>query len=212
MKPLVLIGGGGHCLSVIDVARMAGREILGILDEKVKHDVMGVKVLGGDDEIPRLVAQYGEDVEFLITVGQIKSYAARVALWQKVRQAGGVLCAPLISPLAHVAESATIGAGTVVMHGALVNSGARVGECCILNSHSIVEHCAEVGDCVHIATAAVVNGDAKIGHCAMIGSRSVVLQGVEVTCGTVVGAGAVVTKNITEAGVYVGTPAKKTKK
>ena len=32
MKPLILIGGGGHCKSVIDVVESAGYTILGIMD------------------------------------------------------------------------------------------------------------------------------------------------------------------------------------
>ena len=41
-KPLILLGGGGHCKSVIDVAESAGYTILGILD---KPELVGNKVL-----------------------------------------------------------------------------------------------------------------------------------------------------------------------
>ena len=54
MKPLVLIGGGGHCKSVIDVAESAGYQILGILDmpEDVGKEILSAKVIGTDDDIP----------------------------------------------------------------------------------------------------------------------------------------------------------------
>ena len=74
-KPLILVGGGGHCKSVIDVAESAGYTILGILDkpEEVGKQVLDYKVIGTDDDIP----QYVNKAEFVITVGQIKSCAIR---------------------------------------------------------------------------------------------------------------------------------------
>ena len=55
MKSLILIGGGGHCKSVIEVAESAGYEIKGILDmpDEVGKEVLpGHKVISTDDEIP----------------------------------------------------------------------------------------------------------------------------------------------------------------
>ena len=42
-RPLILLGGGGHCKSVIDVAECAGYTILGILD---RSEEVGKRVLG----------------------------------------------------------------------------------------------------------------------------------------------------------------------
>ena len=74
MEPIVLIGGGGHCLSCIDVLKLANVfEIAGILDtsDKIGASIMGIKVIGNDDDIPRLVSKYKN---FLITIGQIKQF------------------------------------------------------------------------------------------------------------------------------------------
>ena len=66
-------------------------------------------------------------------------------------------------PHAHVSRHATLGAGTIVMHGAVVNAGAVVGRNCIINSQSLVEHDAVIGDHCHIATAAAINSGVRIG-------------------------------------------------
>ena len=84
--PLILIGGGGHCKSVIEVAESAGYEIKGILDmpDEVGKEVLpGHKVIGTDDEIP----QYVEECDFIITVGFIKNPALRIKLYNKVKAA-----------------------------------------------------------------------------------------------------------------------------
>ena len=85
MQSLILVGGGGHCKSVIDVAESAGYNILGILDmpEDVGKKVLDYKVIGTDDDIP----QYVDKAEFVITVGFIKNPTTRIKLYNKVKKA-----------------------------------------------------------------------------------------------------------------------------
>ncbi len=204
MKPLILIGGGGHCKSVIEVAESAGFPILGILDmpEEVGKDVLAYKVIGTDDDIP----SYVDKAEFVITVGFIKNPAVRIKLFNKVKEAGGKL-ATLIASTAHVSKYATIGEGTVVMHHAFVNAGAKVGCNVILNTFTNIEHDAVIGNQCHISTGTMVNGDCKIGNNCFIGSQSVLANGVTIGDNIIVGAGSLVRKSIKEKGIYSGNPA-----
>ena len=115
-KPLIFIGGGGHCKSVIEVAESAGYSILGILDmpENVGNEVLpDHRVIGTDDDI----STYVDKAEFVITVGFIKNPAIRIKLFNKVIEVGGKL-ATIIASTAHVSKYATLGKGTVVMHHA----------------------------------------------------------------------------------------------
>lgn len=205
MKNLILIGGGGHCKSVIDVAESAGYTILGILDRSIPEGgtVFGYNILGNDD----LIEPYLDKAEFLVTVGQIKSPAIRIRLYKMVKDAGGRL-ATVIAPTAHVSKYATIGEGSVVMHQAVVNAGAQIGMGCILNTFTNIEHDVKLGNFCHVSTGAMVNGEAEIGEGTFIGSQSVVNQCVKVCNMTVVASGSVVHKDITEAGVYAGNPIK----
>ncbi len=208
MKNLILIGGGGHCKSVIDVAESAGYTILGILDHSIPvgETVLGYKVLGNDD----MIGPYQDKAEFLVTVGQIKSPSIRIRLNKMVKDAGGKL-ATVIAPTAHVSKYATIGEGTVVMHQAVVNAGAQIGMGCIVNTFANIEHDVKLGNFCHVSTGAMVNGEAEIGEGSFIGSQSVVNQCVKVCNMTVVASGCVVHKDITEAGVYAGNPIKRVK-
>ena len=204
MKPLILIGGGGHCKSVIEAAESAGYSILGVLDmpEEVGKEILLTKVIGTDDDIP----QYVDKAEFVITVGFIKNPATRIRLYNKVKEAGGKL-ATIIASTAYVSQYATIGEGTVVMHQAFVNAGARVGNNVILNTFTNVEHDAVIGDQCHISTGTMVNGDCKVGANCFIGSQSVIANGIIVGNDIVVGAGSLVRKSISEKGIYSGNPA-----
>lgn len=204
-RPLILIGGGGHCKSVIEVAESAGYEIKGILDmpDEVGKDVLpGHKVIGTDDEIP----QYVEECDFIITVGFIKNPALRIKLYNKVKAAGGRL-ATIIASTAHVSKYAELGEGTVIMHHAFVNAGAKIGDNCIINTFVNIEHDAEVGNQCHISTGTMVNGECKIGENCFIGSQSVCANCIEIVSDIIVGAGSVVRKSIRVKGIYAGNPA-----
>lgn len=204
-RPLILIGGGGHCKSVIEVAESAGYEIKGILDmpDEVGKEVLpGHKVIGTDDEIP----QYVEECDFIITVGFIKNPALRIKLYNKVNAAGGRL-ATIIASTAHVSKYAELGEGTVIMHHAFVNAGAKIGDNCIINTFVNIEHDAEVGNQCHISTGTMVNGECKIGENCFIGSQSVCANCIEIASDIIVGAGSVVRKSIRVKGIYAGNPA-----
>lgn len=205
---IILIGGGGHCISCIDVIESTGLyTIIGILDthEKVGQKVLDYPIIGTDDDIKNLMSQCSN---FLITVGQIKSSTARECIWNKVNVAGGNLPV-IISQIAHVSNHAKLAEGTIVMHHALINAGASIGKACVINSKALIEHETTIGDFCHISTAAVVNGQANIGDSCFIGSNTVVGNNINVVACTTISAGSQVLKNIELPGTYIGQPLRK---
>ena len=203
-KPLVLVGGGGHCKSVIEAAESAGYNILGVLDmpEEVGKEILSTKVIGTDDDIPA----YVDKAEFVITVGFIKNPATRIKLYNRIKEAGGKL-ATIVASTAHVSKYAEVGEGTVVLHQAFVNADAKVGCNVILNNFVNIEHDAVIGDQCHISTGAMINGECKVGNNCFIGSQSVLANCITVGDDIIVGAGSFVRKSISEKGIYSGNPA-----
>ena len=212
-KQLILVGGGGHCKSVIDVATSIGRPIMGILDNalNINDIVAGVPVIGRDENIESLIAKYGDSIEFLITIGQIKSSSIRTRIADTIKALGGSFAEPLIAPTTHITIGTKIGRGTVVMHNAVINTDSEIGENTIINTGAIVEHDCTVGDFVHISTGAIVNGMSCIGNNCFIGSHATIANVVTIASNIVVGAGSVVVKDINETGTYCGVPAKRIK-
>lgn len=203
-KNLILVGGGGHCKSVIEVAESCGYNILGILDHPSEfgNEILGYKVIGSDDDM----ARYAQDAQFIVTVGSIKDPSLRKCLHNKIREAGGTL-ATLIASTAYVSNRAIIGEGSVIMHFAMVNADAKIGTGCIINTHSNIEHDAIVGNYCHISTGAMVNGGCIVGNDVFLGSQSVMANGTSICDGCVVGAGSLVRKSFNVKGIYSGNPA-----
>ena len=205
---LLLIGGGGHCQSCIDVIEStADYEIVGILDkaEKVGQLISGYPIVGTDADMDKYAEQ---GCSFLVTVGQLKSSAVRAALFDRL-QAMGALLPHLVASTAYVSKHAQLMPGCIVMHRAVVDAGAVIGANSIINTCANIEHQAIIGTCCHISTGAMINGACRIGDHSFIGSGATLINGVTIPAHTVIGAGAVVLRSLNERGVYAGNPIKK---
>ena len=201
-KKLLLIGGGGHCRSCIDVIRSTGiYDIVGVLDvaDNVGSTVEGVDIIATDAELPSYINQIDE---CLITVGQVGASELREKLFQSVR-AQGVRLATIVSPSAYVAESASLGEGTIVMHNVVVNAGAKVAENVILNSMSLIEHGANIGAHSHVSTRATINGDVKIEEGCFIGSHAVIFNHCTIGQHSIIGGGQVVRRNLPDGSIPI---------
>ena len=188
-KPsLILIGAGGHARSCIDVIEHTGIfNIAALIDseEGLQNEFMGYPIVGKDSDLPELAKRYKHA---LITVGQIESACVRQRIYDQALALGFKLPS-IISPRAYVSPHAILGEWTIVMRGAIVNAGSKVGNNCIVNSNTLIEHDATVGDHCHISTGAIVNGDVSIGSGSFLGSGSVIKQGITLGINCVVGMG-----------------------
>ncbi|WP_462325998.1 NeuD/PglB/VioB family sugar acetyltransferase [Desulfoplanes sp.] len=178
-KPeIILVGAGGHCRSCIDVIEQENRfSIAGVVDRPdaaLSDNVLGYPVLGSDDDLPNLRQQIEHA---LITVGQIGSSTVRIKLFELLTSLGFHLPV-IISPFAYVSRHAAVASGSIVMHHAVVNAGARVGVNGIINTKALVEHDAFIGDHCHVSTGAIVNGDASVRDGSFLGSQSCTVQSV----------------------------------
>ena len=197
-KPsLILIGAGGHaraCIDVIehlDVFKIAG--LIGTEEER-QLECMGYRVIATDNDLSKLATQYQYAI---ITVGQIESGLLRQTLYRQALALGFKLPA-IISPAAQVSRYAVVEDASIVMHGAIVNAGAKVGKNCIINTNALIEHDAIVGDHCHISTGAIVNGDANVGSGSFVGSGSVIKEGITLGSNCMVGMGVAVRHSYAE--------------
>lgn len=203
MKKLLLLGGGGHCRSVLD-SLLAGGEYdeIGIVDY-APLEIPGATYAGTDDDLPELRKQgwtYG-----FITVGSIGNTGIRRKLYRILKEAGMTI--PVVTdPSASVARDAEIGEGTFIGKNAVVNAGAVIGCNAIINTGAIVEHECRVGGFTHISSGAVLCGQVQVGEDTHLGAGTVVRQGISIGSGTLIGIGSVVTKNIPDGVKAYGNP------
>lgn len=189
MEEILLIGGGGHCKSVIDVIEEEDKyKIAGIIDKKelIGQDILGYKIIACDDDLVELFKKYKYAV---VTVGQIQSSALRIKLFNNLKSIGYNI-ATIISPLAYVSKHSLIEEGTVVMHQALINANTKIGKNCIINTKALIEHDCVVEDNCHISTASIINGGVVVKESTFFGSNATSKESIE--CAGFIKAGSVV--------------------
>jgi len=203
MDKIVLIGAGGHAKACIDVIETEKKySIYGLVEKSSidNHEILGYKVVGSDDDLEKIIKEVGSA---LVTVGQIKSPVIRARLFETLRSIGFNL--PVIaSSTAHLSKHSSIGEGSIIMHGAVVNSSASIGKNCIINNKALVEHDVTIHDHCHIATGAIINGDVTIGRGTFIGSGAVIYNGISIGDNCVIAAGLAVKRSIKNNSIIRG--------
>ncbi len=212
--PVVVVGGGGHARVVLSLLSRSKRwKAAGYTDPKAGclcRAVPGVDWLGGEEALGALRASGVRHA--VVGVGSVGPDAAkRKAVFDRLRGLGFEFPV-LVSDRACVDETARLGAGTVVMPGAVVNAGAETGENCIINTGALVEHDVRLGDHVHLATGARTAGAVAVENLAHVGIGASVLQGVRIGAGAVVGGGAMVIRDVPGGTTVAGVPAKELKR
>lgn len=202
---MVIAGAGGHARVLIEAVQSRGRWIVAALtDPEVTGEVLGVPVVGTDDMLAEL---HGRGMQAaLVGVGSTHRPTRRVKLYEEVRAIGFTL-PTICHSSAQCSQTATLGEGTVVLAGAIVNAQAVIGQNAIINTGAIVEHDCRIGDHVHIAPRAVLGGGVVVDPEVHVGIGAVVLEGRTIGRGSVIGAGAIVVRDVPPNTLCVGVPA-----
>lgn len=200
-KKIVFIGASGHGKVLADIAAKNGYAEIVFLDDNAEVKSCGQYPVVGTSKDSDTYA----DCDFFVSIG---SPNARERI-QNMLEEKGFSVATLIHPNAVVADSTVLGKGTAVMAGAVINPDAVLGKGCIVNTCASVDHDCTLLDFVHVAVGAHVAGTVQIGARTWIGAGVTVSNNVNICSDCLIGAGAVVVKDITEGGTYIGVPARK---
>nr|WP_097025992.1 acetyltransferase [Clostridium peptidivorans] len=205
-RKLLLLGGGGHCKSVLDslVSEKLYTEVA-IIDKKenIGKAILGTSIIGCDDDLLKL---YKEGYTYaFVTVGSIGNPNTRVKLFKKLKHIGFQI-PNIVDSTAIISEHAVLAEGIYIGKNVIVNVGSYIEKGAIINTGSIIEHDCIVGEFSHISPGSVLCGGVQIGANTHIGARSVIKQQVQIGSKTLIGMGSVVLKNVPENVVAYGNP------
>ena len=200
-EPRYIVGAGGHARVVVDAILQSGDANLIILDSKAETNIG--PVLGRFEVMMLDVAELAEK-RCHVAIG---SNEARKRICEELLR----WSAPLFS-VAHsssvISKYGEIGIGCFVAAGSVIGPGATLGIGTILNHGAIVDHDCSVGNYCHIAPKAVLGGGVTVEDGVLLGAGAIVLPGVKIAANAIIGAGSVVTRDISEGGKWLGSPAR----
>jgi sugar O-acyltransferase (sialic acid O-acetyltransferase NeuD family) len=205
MRPLVMVGAGPGSLPriVAEAVAAGGAALAGYVDAEPAPlpPTTPLERLGDETMLA--------DPSFLAAFDLVVAVQGpgRRALCELVLERGGRL--PVVAhPAAVISTTASVGVGTVVSAGVVVQSDARIGRFCVLNTACTIDHDNVVGDWVSVGPGAHTAGRVAIRDEAFIGLGALIINGVTIGRGASVGAGAVVIRDVPEGATVVGNPAR----
>jgi sugar O-acyltransferase (sialic acid O-acetyltransferase NeuD family) len=143
---------------------------------------------------------------FVLGVG---TPGARNKLFEVLSKIGGQSIT-VISPYAIIGrENISIGLGSAILTGVIIESGVSIGKNCLINLRAIITHDCSIGDFCELSPGVILSGGVLVGNNSSFGTGAIVLPKIQIGNNVIVGAGAVVTKNVPDNTTVVGVPAKK---
>lgn len=189
---MFLYGASGHARVVIDILHAMGIKVNAIIDDNPNlSELDGVEVRHC----------FNNESPMILTIG--KNYVRR-RLSEELDCEWGTA----VHPTAIISPTATIGEGSVVMHGAIIQPHTKVGKHCIINTGASVDHECLIGDFVHISPHATVCGQVEVGDGTWIGAGATIIQCVKIGKDCVIGAGSVVLHDVPDGTKVAGNPAR----
>jgi sugar O-acyltransferase (sialic acid O-acetyltransferase NeuD family) len=192
---ILLQGGADHAKVVVDCLLAQGFDIVAIYDPKYTGELFGIPHKGKYNKHDH------PDARAIIAIGD-NSIRKRVA------ESSSHEFENAIHPSVIFSSRATIGTGSMIMHGVIIQANSKIGDHVIINTGARIDHDCMVGNFVHVAPGAVLCGTISVGEGAFIGAGAIVTPGRTIGAWAIVGAGAVVIHDIPDYAVAVGNPAR----
>ena len=168
---IAVVGAGGYGRVALDVLIAAGFEdyVIGFYDDAhavLPGSVRGFPVLGDIGMLKSMLS-----VESVFCIVAITNNTARLQVANSIRGLGGRF-ATAVHPMAYVSMEATVGDGSVLGAGAVIQPDAALGSHCHVGAHVVVDRDAMVGAGVWLSSGAVVGPGASLGARVVVGPNA----------------------------------------
>ena len=208
-KKILLIGGGGHCKSILDTLyRTSLYDEIGVIDvpQMVHKKILSTEIIGSDIDLPSLYTQGYRNA--FVAVGSVGNPNLRNKLYNRLLELEFHI-PNIIDPSAIISPYIKMGNGNFVGKSAIINAGTVIGNGTIINTSAIIEHDCKVGSFVHLSPKSVICGNVTIGKFVHVGAGTTIIQNINIVDSVIIGAGSVVVHSILKKGKYYGVPASK---
>lgn len=215
-KKVIIIGGegnGGVVASCIEDNRNRFNdhewEVAGFLNDFEKGNrINGYPVLGGTDEVDKFLA---DDYYFMYAIHMIGRNVKSEELFLGMNIPQNRY-ATIVNKSAFVADNAVLEPGVLVMSNCYVGPAAHIGMCSLVMANALIGHNTTVGPLCHFSVGSITSSYVNIGKVSDVTLGAKVLEKRKLGNYSVAGANSLVTHDIPDYEIHVGSPAKFLKK
>ncbi len=210
MKSLIILGSGGFAREVAWLIEENNRihkewDILGYVTKDNKDCTYHYPALGEDEWL----LSYDQPVNVACAIGDP---VIRKMLVSRYELKKNISFPTIVSNHAIVADSVSLGKGTIVCAGCIISVNSEIGDYVICDRNSNIGHEVRIDNYTNVSPGVNISGNVHIGFGSMIGTGASIIQGISIGNNTVIGAGATVIENITDDVTAVGVPARVVRK
>ncbi len=215
-KKVIIIGGegnGGVIASCIEDNRKRFNdlewEVAGFLNDFEKgKKINGYPVLGGTDEISKFIK---EDYYFMYAIHMIGRNVKSEEVFLNMNIPPERF-ATIIHKTAFVADSSILEPGVFVMSNSYVGPGAKIGQCTLIMANALIGHNTTVGHLCHFSVGSITSSYITIGNVSDVTLGAKVLEKRKIGNYAIAGANSLITKDIPDYEIHIGSPSKFLKK
>lgn len=205
---IVIIGSSGHSKVIIDIiTKQSKYKIIGLIDnhKQSNEEVLGYPIIGNDDYLETLYEKENIN-KGIIAVGDNWS---RYKIYKNIKKnLPNFEFISAIHPTAIIGNNVSIGNGSVVMAGTVINPDSIVGDHCIINTKSSIDHDCHISDFASIAPGVTTGGNVSIGKFSAISLGVNIIHKINIGENSLIGASSLVIKDIPGESVFIGNPCK----
>lgn len=206
MKKILIAGSGGFAKEVLCIIKDCGlmTSFLGFIepDSIIKKGNIPSEVLG----FPVFPYSFVDTNIHSVSIGIGESKIREKILTELPNDTEYI---SLIHPNVVISDWVNIGKGAIICAGCILTSDITIGDFVQLNLNTTIGHDCEIENFFTTAPNVNISGNCRIGEHVYFGTASCTKQGLTINSNITIGMGSVVTKNLTDEGIYVGIPAKK---
>jgi len=198
--PIVIIGAGGHAVSVSNVAISCEYDVIAFVDDhKVGSTVLNKPVISSK--------QFIIDFHQCNICTAIGDNSTRETIYEEYkRKLPNIKFPVLVHQSSIIGEGSTIGEGSVVMPLVNIGPNSIIGNGCIINSNASIDHDCNMGDFASIAPGVVCGGGVTIGKRSAISIGAAITHNIVIGKDTVIGGGSYVHASVEDEVVAYGNP------
>ncbi len=211
-KRVIILGGEGNggviASAIVDMNKKGNSdfELVGYLNDFEKKGglIHGFPVLGALKDIHEFA---NKDNCFIWAVHMIGQGEKRRKLFYELQIPEDKLVT-IVHPSSFVAYNVDLGPGVFIMANSYIGPGTKIAKGTLVMANCVVGHNDNIGELCHLSAGCNVSSYVTIGKASDIGLGASVLEKKKIGDYSVVGANSLLTKDIENRVIYIGTPAK----